>query len=84
MVHRFTEDMVGQPELIKRHRELATAFNVDGIGDRANKESKYHAFSSATPRIRQGFKLFYEEDLDLMSPREVLALRPPPDLIVYE
>ena len=79
VVHRFTEDMVGQPELIKRHRELATAFNVDGIGDRANKESKYHAFSSATPRIRQGFKLFYEEDLDLMSPREVLALRPPPD-----
>jgi hypothetical protein len=31
-----------------------------------------------------GFKLFFEEDTDLLSPKEVLSLKPPPDVIVYE
>jgi hypothetical protein len=31
-----------------------------------------------------GFKLFFEEDTGLMSPRDVFGLRPPPDVVVYE
>ena len=31
-----------------------------------------------------GFKLFFHEDTGLMSPADVLALRPAPDVIVYE
>jgi len=31
-----------------------------------------------------GFKLFFREDTGLMSPRDVLALRPAPDVVVYE
>jgi hypothetical protein len=31
-----------------------------------------------------GFKLFFQEDAGLMSPADVLALRPPPDVVVYE
>ena len=31
-----------------------------------------------------GFKLFYEEDTNLMRPAGVLRLRPSPDLVVYE
>jgi hypothetical protein len=31
-----------------------------------------------------GFKLFYHEDTGLMSPRDVLGLRPAPDVVVYE
>jgi hypothetical protein len=29
-------------------------------------------------------KLFYEEDVGLMKPAEVLRLRPAPDVVVYE
>jgi hypothetical protein len=31
-----------------------------------------------------GFKLFFHEDKGLMKPAQVLALKPPPDVIVYE
>jgi hypothetical protein len=31
-----------------------------------------------------GFKLFFHEDTGLMKPAQVLALKPPPDVIVYE
>jgi hypothetical protein len=31
-----------------------------------------------------GFKLFYEEDTNLMSPKDVMRLKPRPDFVVYE
>jgi hypothetical protein len=31
-----------------------------------------------------GFKLFFHEDTGLMAPSQVLALKPPPDVVVYE
>jgi hypothetical protein len=58
--------------------------NVDGFGDRPNKISKYVQFTSELTRFHDGFKLFYEEDTNLMSPGAVLQMRPPPDLVVYE
>jgi hypothetical protein len=63
---------------------LAISMNVDGFGDRANKVSKYHEFTHDGTHFHRGFKLFYEEDVGLMKPRSVLALQPPPDLVVYE
>ena len=35
-------------------------------------------------QVHHGFKLFYEEDTDLLSPKDVLELRPQPELVVYE
>ena len=34
--------------------------------------------------FHDGYKLFYREDVGLMRPASVLALTPPPDLVVYE
>jgi hypothetical protein len=31
-----------------------------------------------------GFKLFFDEDVDMFSPAEVLALDPVPDLVTYQ
>jgi hypothetical protein len=36
------------------------------------------------PHRFNGFKLFYHEDTGLMSPAAALALRPAPDVVVYE
>jgi hypothetical protein len=59
--------------------------NADGFGGQAIKKAKYHAFTRS-PRdfFHEGFKLFYREDSDLMTPRQVLRLRPPPDVVIYE
>jgi hypothetical protein len=83
IVHQFTDDMVDDTQL-KPRDGLAMVLNADGFGSQAVKVSKYHAFTRAASSFDQGLKLFYEEDAGLMSPREVLGLRPAPDVVVYE
>jgi hypothetical protein len=83
VVHQFTDDMVDEKRL-KPRESLATVLNVDGFGDRPNKKAKYREFTRQAPDAYHGFKLFYEEDTNLMSPRQVLRLRPKPFLVVYE
>lgn len=83
VIHQFTDDMVDETAL-KPRDGLAIVLNADGFGGRAVKRAKYHAFTREAPGFFPGFKLFYEEDEDLMSPRSVLRLRPPPDFVVYE
>ncbi|HZI91379.1 MAG TPA: hypothetical protein VFD31_07110 [Thermoleophilaceae bacterium] len=82
LVHRFTEGMIERPEILERPANVAVTLNVDGFGTKAQKLSKYRAL---VPRgYHAGFKLFYREDTGLMSPREVNAVRPQPDVVVYE
>jgi hypothetical protein len=83
VVHQFTDDMVDDTRL-KPRDGLAMVLNTDGFGGKAIKVAKYHEFTRAAREFDQGFKLFFEEDTGLMSPREVLRLRPPPDVVVYE
>jgi hypothetical protein len=84
VVHRFTHDMIENEPALERHPGVALTVNVDGFGDRPNKISKYRSFTRGRRGRPNGFKLFYEEDTNLMRPRDVLRLRPAPDLVVYE
>jgi hypothetical protein len=85
VIHQFTDDMITSKELLVPQEPLATVLNVDGFGDAPNKIAKYEELHpKRATGLASGFKLFYEEDLGLMSPRDVLALKPPPDFIVYE
>jgi hypothetical protein len=84
VVHRFTRDMIEDEHELERNPGVALAVNVDGFGDQPNKISKYREFTTDLRRRFNGFKLFYHEDLNLMKPSQVLRLRPPPDLVVYE
>jgi hypothetical protein len=84
VVHRFTGDMIEAEHDLQRHPGVALVVNVDGFGDQPNKISKYREFTKDLRRRYNGFKLFYEEDENLMKPKQVLRLRPQPDLVVYE
>lgn len=86
VVHQFTNDMIHRKQLLVQTPGVALTLNVDGFGDQPNKISKYVGFTHApgAARFHAGFKLFYHEDTNLMSPRDVLRLRPRPALIVYE
>ena len=84
VVHRFTEGMIKDERRLRRYPGVALTVNVDGFGDRPNKVAKYREFTRGRRDRRHGFKLFYEEDTGLMTPRQVLRLRPSPDLVVYE
>jgi hypothetical protein len=83
LVHQFTDDMVPEAQL-KPRRGLAYVLNVDGFGTQSLKIAKYHSFVRQAPKFHRGFKLFYHEDTDTMTPRQVMRLTPRPDVVVYE
>ena len=83
LIHQFTDDMVPENEL-KERKGLAYVLNVDGFGTQALKVAKYKSFAAQAKQFRRGFKLFYEEDLKMMTPAQVMRLNPRPDVIVYE
>jgi hypothetical protein len=86
VVHQFTDNMIRNKPLLVQPPGVALTLNVDGFGDQPNKVAKYVGFTHVpgTRRFHSGFKLFFHEDTGLMSPGQVLRLRPQPELIVYE
>jgi hypothetical protein len=85
VIHQFTDEMITSKELLVPQAALATVLNVDGFGDAPNKTAKYDELHpKQATGLASGFKLFYAEDFGLMSPEDVLGLKPPPDFIVYE
>jgi hypothetical protein len=83
LIHQFTDDMIPEAEL-KERKGLAYVLNVDGFGTQSLKVAKYRDFAKQAHGFRHGFKLFYEEDEGLMTPKSVMALNPRPDVVVYE
>jgi hypothetical protein len=84
VVHRFTDGMIARAARLRPVPGVQTVVNVDGFGTSSVKVAKYHSFVRSTPRMRRGFKLFYQEDVKTMSPKAVMALSPRPDVVVYE
>jgi len=83
VVHQFTEsEITGEQDLDDRPG-LHEILNADGFGASVLKRSVYHDLAARSP-YPLGFKLFYRQDPDLMTPRQVLALTPTPQLIDYQ
>jgi hypothetical protein len=83
VLHQFTESMItNRPDVIDRPG-LASVYHVDGFGGRDVKLEKY-ALLKGTPPFATGLKLFYDEDINMFAPADVLALESPPDLITYQ
>lgn len=84
-IHRFTDGMITNADQLKTYPGVAIVLDVDGFGVPAEKIVKYDQLK-VKPKsgLFTGFKLFYEEDVGLMSPKDVLKLKPPPSVVVYE
>jgi hypothetical protein len=84
IVHRFTDNMIARADRLAPVPGVQTVVNVDGFGSNSVKIAKYKNFVATTPRMKRGFKLFYKEDVKTMTPKQVMAMRPRPDVVVYE
>jgi hypothetical protein len=84
LVHEFTDSMIRDKPKLVRRPHVPLVLNVDGFGTQAVKIAKYNDFTHPRTRLRNGFKLFYHEDTNTMTPQEVLRLRPRPDVVIYE
>ena len=83
LIHQFTDDMIPETDL-KTRSDLSIVLNVDGFGTQSLKIAKYKSFAAEKSDFRRGFKLFYKEDTNTMTPAQVMRLQPRPDVVVYE
>lgn len=87
-VHRFTRGGVTNSKDIRLHPEVQIVMHMDGWGAPWLKRSTYKDYVVAEPVQYTGFKLFYHNDTKkghpLMTPQEVLKLKPKPLYIQYQ
>jgi hypothetical protein len=87
VVHQLSVRIIDDESKWKRHRGVVGIKSVDGIGSRAMKLDTNRVLTRNLRHVRPGFKLFYEEDVrhgPLMTPKQVMAIRPRPDYVLYE
>lgn len=84
VTHQFALSMLPDRSDIKRYPGVEECLHADGEGAPALKVAVYHQLAFPVPRFRVGFKLFFTQDTRLMSPAEVMALTPRPDIITYQ
>lgn len=88
VVHRFTQGMVTHYQNIKTVPEVQIVMNMDGFGSKVLKKDSYKAYIYREPVQFTGFKLFYKNDTkegrELLTPEEILELKPKPIYIQYQ
>lgn len=88
VIHRFTQGMVTNYKQIKTRPEVQMVMHMDGWGHPAKKITTYKQFIYREPVEFTGFKLFYKNDLKekgrLLTPSELVALKPRPLYIQYQ
>jgi hypothetical protein len=83
VVHQFQDRMLTNRPLLVQPPGVVVAIHMDGFGTQEQKLATYGVVR-AEPPLWNGFKLFYDEDIDMFTPAEVLALDPVPDLVTYQ
>jgi hypothetical protein len=88
IVHRFTRGMLQNAAGIRPDPRVQVVINMDGWGEPWLKFDTYATCEVAEPVQFTGFKLFFHHDTEkgdaLLTPRELLALRPRPVYIQYQ
>jgi hypothetical protein len=89
VIHRFTKKMVTNYQKIKLRPEVQVVMHMDGWGEPELKKGTHRHFIYSEPVQFAGFKLFYKNDLKkapnrLMTPEELMKLKPIPSYIQYQ
>ncbi len=84
IVHQFLHEMITNKDTISPVPNVQLVIDADGWGDADLKIGTYEALITNEPIQFHGIKLFYRQDKPLMSAKEVLALDPVPDLVIYQ
>jgi hypothetical protein len=88
VIHRFTRPMVRGANQIKLNPRVQVVIDMDGWGAPWLKFDSYKDYIVSEPVQFTGFKLFYKNDTKkgdkLLTPTEVLQLKPRPIYIQYQ
>jgi hypothetical protein len=83
LLHQFRASMIPDIARVARRPGLAIVQHVDGFGTRPEKDATF-ARLRRPKQFHIGYKLFYDEDVRLYQPRDVLRFRPVPDYVSYQ
>ncbi|MCA1054138.1 hypothetical protein LCM10_03995 [Rossellomorea aquimaris] len=84
LVHQFTGPVLTNKDAIKPTENVEVAINFDGWGASADKQALYKKFIHNEPNQYGGFKIFYEKDVPVLTPEEVLKMEPSPAIVNYQ
>jgi hypothetical protein len=84
IVHQFREDMIQGKDQLAPIPGVQLVIDADGYGAPELKTAVYNFLVRDEPVEFAGVKLFYGQDVPLMTPQEILALVPTPDVVIYQ
>lgn len=84
IVHRFTRPMLTNRTNIRLDPRVQVVIDMDGFGAPHLKHSSWRHYVEDEPVQYTGFKLFYKNDKPMLSPAQVLELRPVPVFVMYQ
>lgn len=86
LLHQFRIDMIPNRESVELHPELAIAVQMDGQGALGAKYGTWGVLTTQpdSARLWWGWKNFYDEDLPMATPAEVLDLAPTVYLVSFQ
>lgn len=87
--HQVNREVLKGESELTAHPGVVFIKSVDGLGPIHAKIATYgNLMETMAAGVHPGFKLFFDEDVrlggGLMTPKQVLALRPPPEYVMYE
>lgn len=83
LLHQFKTAMIPDLAAVTPQPGLAVVHHLDGFGTRAEKNATFDRLYQ-NGRFHVGYKLFYDEDVGLYTPPEVLAFAHVPDYVSYQ
>ncbi|MEP6691087.1 MAG: hypothetical protein ABJD07_08010 [Gemmatimonadaceae bacterium] len=84
IIHRFRRPMLTNASKIALDPRVQVVIDMDGFGPPKIKLDSYASYVRAEPVAFTGYKLFYKNDKPLMTPAEVLRIRPRPVFVMYQ
>jgi hypothetical protein len=84
IVHQFREDMIQGKEQLQPVPGVQLVIDADGYGASELKTLVYNLLVRDELIEFGGVKLFYRQDVPVMTPQEILSLVPAPDVIIYQ
>jgi hypothetical protein len=88
VVHQLATRIISNAGKLRHYSDVEDILSVDGIGNRTDKTDTWKKLVKPLPKsVIPGFKLFFDEDRRhgrLMTPSQVMALKPTPEYVLYE
>ncbi len=84
LIHQFNVYSISNKDKIKPMDGVDLVLNMDGFGPPWMKLETWGVVIQQQPIEYNGIKLFYDQDEPLMTPEEIMALDPTPDVINYQ